>query len=183
MGEELDGGFVVTLEELKVPKGARAHAEKVIAVSDALCLAHLDEEYADLCRRMVGKLARKRPAPLFRGDLRIWGSGVVYAVGQVNFLFDSQQPLHLTADELGRLMGVKKTTMANKAKLIRDLLEVSHFDPEFSRREIIESNPLVWMLEVDGLPVDARWLPLELQIHAFERGLIPYVPGAESSDG
>lgn len=174
---------MVTLDELKVPKGARSYSEKVITVSDALCLEHLDEEYADLCRRMVGKLARKRPTPLSRGDLTVWASGVVYAVGQVNFLFDPQQPSHVPADELARLLGVKKTTMANKAKLIRDMLKVSHFGAEFSRREMIERNPLVWMLEVDGMAVDARWLPLALQIHAFELGLIPYVPGEEAGDG
>lgn len=174
---------MVTLDELKVPKGARSYAEKVIAVTDALCLEHLDEEYADLCRRMVGKLARKRPTPLSRGDLGIWASGVVYVVGQVNFLFDRAQPLHLTSEELSRLLGVKKTTMANKARLIRDTLKVSHFDAEFSRREMVELNPLMWMLEVDGLIVDARQLPPALQIQAFELGLIPYVPGAEPSDG
>jgi hypothetical protein len=174
---------MVTLDELKVPQGARTYAEQVVAVTDALCLEHLDEEYANLCRRLVGKLARKRPTPLSRGDLRIWASGVVYAVGQVNFLFDSHQPLHLTADELSRLLSVKKTTMGNKARLIRDMLKVSHFDAELSRQEIIERNPLTWLLEVDGLIVDARQLPRALQIYALELGLIPYVPGAEPSDG
>lgn len=174
---------MISLDELKVPKEAQPYAEKVIAVTDALCLDRLDEEYADLCRRMVGKLARKRPTPLSRGDLGIWASGVVYAVGQVNFLFDSHQPVHSTPDELSRLLGVKKTTMANKAKLIREMLKVRRFDAEFSRRELAERNPLTWMLEVDGLIVDARHLPPELQIHAFELGLIPFVPGVESNDG
>lgn len=174
---------MITLDELKVPKAARSDAEKVIAVTDALCLEYLDEEYGDLCRRMVGKLARKRPTPLSRGNLSIWASGVVYAVGQVNFLLDPHQPLHLGTEELSRLLGVKKTTMANKARLIRDMLNVSAMDAEFSRREMVERNPLIWLLEVDGLIVDARQLPPALQIHAFELGLIPYVPGAESSDG
>ncbi len=43
-------------------------------MTDAVCLEHLDIEYADLCRRVVGKLGRKRPSPLLRGDLRIWAS-------------------------------------------------------------------------------------------------------------
>lgn len=174
---------MVTLGELKVPQGARPYAEKLIDVTDALCLEHLDEEYADLCRRMVGKLARKRPTPLSRGDLGIWASGVIYAVGQVNFLFDSHQALHLSADELSRLLGVKKTTMSNKAKLIRDTLGVRPFDAEFSRQEMIEKNPLTWMLEVDGLVIDARQLPHALQVHVCELGLIPYAQSAGPSPG
>jgi len=38
-----------------------------VTVTDAVCLRHLDEEYADLCRRVLGKLGRKRPSPLTRG--------------------------------------------------------------------------------------------------------------------
>jgi hypothetical protein len=175
--------LVIEIDELKIPRAARAYAEQVIAVTDAACLERLDEEYADLCRRVVGKLARKRPTPLSRGGLRIWGSGVVYAVGQLNFLFDPNQELHLTADELSELLQVKKTTMANKGKLVRDTLKLSHFDTEFARQEMIDRNPLVWMLEIDDIIVDARKVPLALQVRAFELGLIPYVPGARPADG
>ena len=37
--------------------------------------------------------------------LRIWAAGVVYAIGQVNFLFDRAQDPHATADELSQLLG------------------------------------------------------------------------------
>lgn len=169
---------MIELDELKIPQAARPCADRVVAVTDAACLEHLDEEYADLCRRLVGKLARKRPSPL-----AIWAAGVVYAIGQLNFLFDQSQMVHLTADQLSDLLNVKKTTMANKASLIRDILKLSHFDTEFSRRALIDSNPLAWMLETDGIIVDARRLPLALQVQAFQMGLLPYVPAAESNDG
>jgi hypothetical protein len=35
---------------------------------------------------------------------------------------------------------------------------------------------MVWMIQVDDLIVDARWLPEALQVEAWRRGLIPYVP-------
>jgi hypothetical protein len=135
-------------------------------------------EYADLCRAVAGKLGRKRPAPLTRGDLRIWAAGVVYAVGQLNFVFDPSQSPHATADQLSDWLGVKKTTMANKARLIRDTLKLNHFDGQFMRRDLVEASPLTWLLEVDGMLVDIRRAPRHLQVQAFESGLIPYVPGA-----
>ena len=167
---------MVELDELKLPKATRPYAEGVIAITDTVCREHLDPEYADLSRRLVGKLARKRPSPLGRGDLRIWASGVLYALGQVNFLFDRSQSPHLSADELSTVVGVKKTTMANKAKLVRDAVGLGHFDPEWLRRDLVESNPLIWLLEVDGILVDARQLPVYLQVQAFKKGLIPYIP-------
>ena len=100
-----------------------------------------DAEYADLCRRLIGKLARKRPTPLVRGAPRIWAAGVLYAVGRANFLFDRSQPIHLTGDELATLTGVPKTTMANKARRICDLVGLGPLDFEFSRRDLLRRNP------------------------------------------
>lgn len=126
---------------------------------------------------MVGKLGRKRPSPLTRCDLGMRAAGVVYAVGQLNFVFDPEQTPLATADQLSGWLGVKKHTMANKARLIRDTLALSHFDGEFMRRDLIEASPLTWLLEVDGLLVDVRLAPVRFQVRAFELGLIPYVPG------
>ena len=35
---------------------------------------------------------------------------------------------------------------------------------------------MVWFIEVNGLPMDARPLPLDLQAVAFRRGYTPYIP-------
>ena len=147
------------MDDVKVPHAVRPYADQVVAVTDAICKEHLDGEYADLCRAVVGKLDRKRPSPLTRGNLRIWAAGVVYAVGPLNFLFDPAQMPHATAGQLSNWLGVKKTTMANKARLIRDTLKLSHFDAQFMRRDLVEASPLTWLLEVDGMLVDIRPRP------------------------
>jgi hypothetical protein len=41
---------------------------------------------------------------------------------------------------------------------------------------MLEEKPLVWIVEVNGLPVDVRMLPKEVQEEAYRVGLIPYVP-------
>jgi hypothetical protein len=41
-------------------------------------------------------------------------------------------------------------------------------------------NPLVWMAEVNGLLVDLRDMPREVQEISFEDGLIPYIPALVS---
>ncbi|WP_153304596.1 hypothetical protein [Desulfonatronum thiodismutans] len=38
------------------------------------------------------------------------------------------------------------------------------------------SNPLAWMITVNGLLVDARDIPLEVQKIASAKGLIPNIP-------
>lgn len=147
------------MDEVNVPHAVRPFADRVVAATDANCLEHLNVEYAGLCRRVVGKLGRKRPSPLTRGDLDIWAAGVGHAVGQLDFVFDPAETPHATADQLSGWLGVKKTTMANKARLIRDTLSLSPFDAEFMRRDLVGANPLTWFMEVDGMlvaPAGAR---------------------------
>jgi hypothetical protein len=119
---------------------------------------------------------------LLRGDRKIWAAGIVYAIGRVNFLADPNQKPHLRTDELADLLGVKQTTMANKGRLIADALRISLMDPEFSRRDMIDKNPMAWLLEVNGFLVDARQLPPELQVQAWRQGLIPYAPAHAQTD-
>jgi Domain of unknown function (DUF6398) len=147
-----------------VPTAVRQVFDEIVTATDAFCLRHLDEEYATLCAKLSAKLARKRPSPLVRGDRGIWAAGIVYTVGRVNFLADPNQTPHMRTDTMADLLGVKQTTMANKGRLIMDTLKIGLMDPEFSRRDIIDKNPMTWLLEVNGLLVDARHLPETVQV-------------------
>ena len=97
----------------------------------------------------------------------------------MNFLFDRTQRPHLTGDDLSDLTGVPKSTLTNKAKLIRDLLRIGQMEPEFCRRELLASNPMAWMIQVNGFVVDARTMPREVQEEARRRGLIPDIPAEQ----
>ena len=78
-------------KDLWIPAALRDRTQQIFDVTDVACREHLDEEYGRLTRRLVARLARKRPSPLERGDARIWAAGAIYVVGQVNFLFDGAQ--------------------------------------------------------------------------------------------
>lgn len=163
----------MTADAIRIPNAMLDRARAIIDVTDTACYEHLDEEYGQLARRLVARLARKRPSPLARGDARIWAAGVIYAVGQVNFLFDRTQTPHLTAKQLAERLGVVQTTMANKAGLINRALDIGIFEPELTRIAMLEQHPMAWIMEVDGFLVDARTLPADLQEEARRRGLIP----------
>jgi Domain of unknown function (DUF6398) len=166
----------------KVPATVKPVFDEIVSITDLFCQQHLDAEYAGLCVKLAAKLARKRPSPLLRGDRGIWAAGIVYAIGRVNFLADPSQKPHLRTDELANRLGVKQTTMTNKGRLILDTLRIGLMEPEFSRRDTMDENPMVWLVEVNGFLVDARRLPPELQVQAWRQGLIPYVPGDVQTD-
>ncbi len=167
---------MIALDELKIPKGLRPVADEIVGITDSVCLSVLDEEYADLARRAVAKLARKRPSPLPAGRRTTWAAGVVYALGHVNFLADPASEPCITADQLSAAFGVARSIMTSKARQVRDLLRISHFSLEFQRADVAAQNPLAWIIDVNGLAVDARHVPPGIQAEAYRRGLIPYVP-------
>ena len=162
--------------KLRIPEALRHEAGEIFKLTDPFCAEYLDAEYGELCRMLVAKLARKRPSPLERGDLRIWAGAVIYTIGSLNFLFDRSQSPHLTGGQLSALLGIPKSTLTAKAKLIRDLLRIGPMEPEFCRREILESHPLAWLISVNGVIVDARSMPPEIQAEARRKGLIPDLP-------
>ena len=164
----------------KVPEKMQATYDAIVALTDAVCEEHLNEEYAELCREMAAKLARKRPSPLASGRTQTWAAAITYTIGQVNFLFDKSQTPHMTAAELAEAFGVAQSSASNKAKSIRDMLKIYMMDAKWTLPSRMDSNPLVWMIEVNGFIVDARYVPREIQEIAFEKGFIPYIPGDEA---
>lgn len=50
-------------------------------------------------------------------------------------------------------------------------------DPNWTLPSLMDHNPMAWMITVNGLIIDARHAPREIQEAAYRKGLIPYIPG------
>lgn len=166
-------------ETERVPAAIQGKYDEIVMLTDKFCLTHLNEEYRDLCRRMTAKLCRKRPPPVATGKAVTWACGIVYAVGRVNFLFDKSQKPHMRADELCQGFGLSANSGSAKSSAILKLLKSSQFDPNWTLPSRMQDNPMAWLIQVNGLLVDARRAPREIQEEAFRRGLIPYLPSGE----
>jgi hypothetical protein len=178
-GEEKEKAMPKRSASQHVPKDRQARFEEIIQLTDAFCRTYLNEEYLQLCRELTATLCRKRPSPLGRGKVPTWACGIIHALGMVNFLFDSSQTSHLAASQIWEYFALSSSTMQAKSKQIRDLLGMYPMDPEWSTPSMIDQHPLVWMLEVNGLIIDVRQAPREIQEAAFRQGLIPYIPKHE----
>ena len=111
------------------------------------------------------------------GNRKSWKRHKLNGFRYINFLFDKSQTPHMTGDELCELFGVKKSSVAGKAKLIRDTLRIDYFNPRWNLSSKLLHNPTVWMLELNGFIIDMRDAPRKLQEEAYDLGLIPYIPG------
>lgn len=159
-----------------VPKEMQERFNEITQLTDAFSQVHLNDEYAQICRELTATLCRKRPSPLIRGKANTWACGVIHALGMVNFLFDSSQTPHVSSSQIWEYFGLGSSTMQTKSKQIRDLLGISQLDTDWTLPSRVDRNPLIWMLQVNGLVMDMRYAPREIQEEAFLKGLIPYIP-------
>ena len=94
-----------------VPKAMQPAYDAVTSLTDAVCAARLDDEYRDLARAMTAALCRKRPSPLASGQPRTWACGIVYALGQLNFLQDKSFKPYMSTADLCAAFGVGVSTV------------------------------------------------------------------------
>jgi len=83
----------------------------------------------------------------------------------------------VSASELRSYFGVGQSTASEKAKRIQESLKIYGFDPGWTLASRLADNPRVWQIMINGLVVDAREAPREIQEEAVRRGLIPYLSG------
>ncbi len=153
----------------------------IIAQTDAFCQAHLDAECAVLCRELAAALARKRPSPMVRGQPGIWAAGVISALAFVNFWYDRSQTPHTSHAQVCQFFEASSSTVGNKSKQIRTLFKMNPFDPGWTVRSKLDSNPMLWVVTVNGFVVDIRHMPREAQVIAYEKGIIPYIPADQTT--
>ncbi|HKF78435.1 MAG TPA: DUF6398 domain-containing protein [Candidatus Dormibacteraeota bacterium] len=141
------------LADLRIPRRLRQDAAEILRLTDSFCAEHLDAEYGHTCRRLVARLARRRPTPLARGDPRVWAAAAIYTVGSLDFLFHPSSEPHINVRQLSALTGVPRSTLAARARQIRDLLGLRPMDPRLRRRQLLSEHPYAWPLDPDGTAV------------------------------
>ena len=147
----------MTKEEIKNKE------KKLLELTGSFCAQKLDDDYYQLCEKLILKLGRKRDVPFKSGKIEIWAAAIIHAIGSINFLFDKSFEPYLTAEQISEYFGTKKATVSNKARQIKDMFKMGYYDPDFSTQHMKESNPFGEMVMVNGFIVPLASIPEDLQ--------------------
>ena len=147
----------MTKEEIKNKE------KKLLELIGSFCDQNLDDDYYQLCQKLVLKLGRKRDVPFKRGKIEIWAAAIIHAIGSINFLFDKSFEPYVTAEQICEYFGTKKSTVSNKARQIKDMFKMGYYDSDFSTQNMTENNPFNDMVMVNGLIVPLSSIPEDLQ--------------------
>jgi len=128
-----------TMEKAK--KEERLKEIKELVVS--FCVEHLNERLKGYILRLCDTLNRKRKISITSGKKEIWAASIIYVVARLNFLFDPENELFLSADTICDFFGTKKSTVGNKATQIEKACNLGIGAEGFCSPEISDAMTLV----------------------------------------
>jgi hypothetical protein len=139
----------------KIDKSERLQEVKELV--RGFCDQYLNEELAGYALKLCDKLGRKRTLSIVRGRKQIWAASIVYVIARLNFLFDVENELFLTADTICEFFGAKKSTIGNKATQIEKACNLGLGAEGFCSPEISDALTLVEL--PNGLVIPKSMLP------------------------
>ncbi len=167
-------------QEFTVPDYLQNHYNEIVKITDPFCQTYLNDEYMMLSRKMAAALARKRPSPLISGYINIWAAAILYSLGGINFLYDKSTQPYMQLQDLCDTLSLSKSTVSQKAAVIKRILKIKQFDPKWALASIIKEMPQFWSIGIENDSMtwygDVRELPRDIQELAYKKGLIPSLP-------
>lgn len=143
-------------------------ARLLIEMTSAFCKEYVNDEYLQLCVKLIQHLADRQIVPFERGKPEIWAAGIIHALGTINFLFDPAFEPYINPKEINTFFGTKPATVSNKSREIRNLLHIGYYNSDFSTQHMTSSSPFNNLVLVDGLFVPIEVLPENLQAEVRE---------------
>jgi len=137
--------------------------EQLLNMVAGFCTQKLNEEYFRLADKLIDELASADPVPFLKGKLEIWAAAIIHALGSINWMFDRGNKYYTPAADINAYFGTSGSTTSNKARLIRDMLDIEQGDPDFSTQDTKDSDPLAKFVLLDGMVVPITMLPVALQ--------------------
>ena len=137
--------------------------EELVQLTSGFCDRYLDAECGELAAKLVLKMKRKRDVPFLYGRTEIWAAAIIYALCQINYLFDTEVEPHTTRDQIAGHFGVSRSYVSQKAKGVRDMFRLKAWDPDFSTQEMLDSDPFTEIIMIDGLLTPVHLMPAQLE--------------------
>ncbi len=151
-------------DDARIPTEMRERFREVATLLGQFGQAYLDPELTAFTLELWRRVCRRQKLDCRRGKPAIWAASMVHVIARMNFLFDPNQPVHLTFDTICGSFQTNKTTVGSKATEIERALRLSqHAEPGLCRREFMDDFTTVQLS--NGMLVSLRM--------AKQMGLVP----------
>ena len=94
--------------------------EKLTQMVDGFCDEYLNDEYKEICHEIIEDMANGKSVRYTMGKLEVWASAIIYAVSQINSLFDKSNEVHISRKDILNYFNTKQSVVSRKAVNLRD---------------------------------------------------------------
>jgi len=123
------------LENTKSNDSQGKHS-RIVDLIEEYSSKHFDDELKSFALNLNQEIWDDPQLDLSRGKCEIWAAAIVYVISRINYLFEKDDPLFNSIDELCLFFKVNKSTVGNKASHIQKTLNITHGDKFYTRPEI-----------------------------------------------
>jgi hypothetical protein len=127
------------MEKAKKDDRLKEIKERVVS----FCDEYLNKELQGYVLKLCDTLGRKRKISIIRGKKEIWAASIIYVIARLNFLFDTENDLFLSADTICDFFGTRKSTIGSKATQIEKACKLGFGAEGFCSPEISDALTLV----------------------------------------
>ncbi|GAA0117027.1 DUF6398 domain-containing protein [Clostridium senegalense] len=162
-----------------IPKEAEQRYYEIEKIIEEFAIKYLDEEYSNFSSKLLESLCRKNWKKVLRGKSNVWACAIVYVIGKINFLFDSNEKPYMKVKDLFSIFNVSSSSITKRYNEICEILNITLLDIKWTLPSNIEKNPLTWLINLDGFITDIRYSSKNIQEKALEKKLFDYIPNCD----
>ena len=115
---------------------------QLIDLVSSFCDSELNEEYKQVCIKLIEMMAKKRRVLFKRGKIEIWASAVIYAIIQINVVYNENLDVYTTPEVICDYFDTSVSIVSDKVSMIQDLFKIKQIKKEFliNNIEVNEDN-------------------------------------------
>ena len=161
----------------EIPAQIKNNFLNVAEMIDLFYNKNLNDEYYNLALKLTTKLAKENPSDLIDCDIKTLAAAIINTIAKTH----ESEMLQVSSKNLASWFQTTQTDIDKKTNSICKILNLQFIDQDQSTKSKVSNDydiddRMMWSIAINGFTIDIRNAPLDLQVDAYEHGLIPYIP-------
>jgi len=161
----------------EIPAQIKNNFLNVAEMINSFCNKNLNDEYYNLALKLTTKLAKENPSNLIDCDIKTLAAAIINTITKTH----ESEMLQVSSKNLASWFQTTQTDIDKKTNSICKILNLQLIDQTQNAESKVDDNHdlndrMMWSITINGFTIDIRNAAHDLQVDAYEHGLIPYIP-------
>jgi hypothetical protein len=163
----------------EIPAQIKNNFLNVAEMINLFCNKNLNDEYYNLAIKLTTKLAKENPSNLIDCDIKTLAAAIINTITKTH----ESEMLQVSSKNLASWFQTTQTDIDKKTNSICKILNLQFIDQDQDQNTKSKvgdgydiDDRMMWLITINGFTIDIRNAAHDLQVDAYEHGLIPYIP-------